>query len=160
MAKNDRRQIAERIDDYPDIQYNDIESIIRQFTEVQEKYGDLYENIVLDTYNQPYSDSVSFCLTGYRLENDDEYKQRKAIEKYNRQLAEQKEKEAYLALKQKYDGKYWCIIYTLLNNSAGEDHRKSEDITAGFIIGGLRWQDGFPPLYHNHIECALIGYQY
>jgi len=106
MAKNDRRQIAERIDDYPDIQYNDIESIIRQFTEVQEKYGDLYENIVLDTYNQPYSDSVSFCLTGYRLENDDEYKQRKAIEKYNRQLAEQKEKEAYLALKQKYDGKY------------------------------------------------------
>lgn len=106
MAKNDRRQIAERIDDYTDIRYTDIGYIIRQFTEVQEKYGDLYDSIVVDTYIPPYSDSESFCLTGYRLENDEEYKQRKAIEKYNRQLAEQKEKEAYLILKQKYDGKY------------------------------------------------------
>ena len=32
----------------------------------------------------------------------------------------------------------------LTSYSARETHDKSADNTAGFIIGSLRWQDGFP----------------
>ena len=105
MAKNDRRQILEIINEYLYIEYCSIENVIRQLKEVQEKYGAFYEYIYVTVQEREDSCESYFAFTGCRLENDEEYKQRKAIEKYNRQLAEQKEKEAYLALKQKYEGK-------------------------------------------------------
>lgn len=55
-------------------------------------------------YSDSYSDSQSPCLMGERLETDEEEKKREGTEAFYKKQAEDRERELFERLKEKYKG--------------------------------------------------------
>lgn len=84
-----------------------IKEVRKRLDEIEAKYGDKYEDILLevDSDYEPYSNepTISITFKGFREETDEEYDERMAVVKAYNEVVKARELEQLEKLKAKYE---------------------------------------------------------
>lgn len=102
---NPKPYITDRVSIYPD--GTSIESLIDTLNKIQEKYGNDYTNLNIDSERDcgcryDCTCSPSYYIWGNRLESDLEYDYRIKVEITRKTMQEEQDRKAYEELKKKF----------------------------------------------------------